>query len=127
MRAIVDRQEREMAWASAAHATLNYLWTALPAERENLRPYVGRAKSYRNDCGCTMGGIFVVGTLALLILYGLVFRGFDVQHWLLDMISAAACLLGAALIGKMIGIGLARIRLMLLGRDLRTRYHGLVS
>jgi hypothetical protein len=127
MRAVVDRQEHKTARTSGAHATLNYLWTAFPSESENLRPYIERAKAYRNDCGCTLGGIFVVGTFAALILYGFVFRGFELRHWLIDTVSAAACLLGAALVGKMTGIGLARIRLILLGHELRTRYHGLVS
>jgi hypothetical protein len=69
-----------------------------------------------------MGGIFVVGALALLILYGFVYRGFSIEHWLRDAVGAAACLCGAALIGKLIGIGLARARLMFLGRELRRRY-----
>ena len=106
----------------AASETLSHLWATLPAERETLRVYVERAKAYRNDCGCAVGGICVVATLAMLILYGFVYRRFDVEHWLLETISATVCLFGAGLLGKMMGIGLARIRLILLGRDLRNRY-----
>jgi len=81
-----------------------------------------RAKSYQNDCGCAMGGFLVVITFAVLILYGFVNRLFDVQHLLHDAVSAAACLLGAAILGKLMGIGFSRIRLVLLGRELLRRY-----
>ena len=108
----------------AASEFLNRLWTSLPAERETLRRYAARAKSYRNECGCAMGGAFIAVTLTALILYGLVYRGFSWDHWLIDLVSATACLFGASILGKMLGIGLARIRLILLGRELHRRYRG---
>jgi len=40
---------------NASSETLSRLWAEFPAERETLRPYVDRAKSYRNECGCAMG------------------------------------------------------------------------
>lgn len=115
---------RNTSWQYAYSDTLSHLWATFPAERETLRAYVDRAKAYRNDCGCTLGGIFVVVTLAILILYGFGYRRLSVGHLLLDAVWATACLCSAALLGKMMGIGLARIRLMLLGRELRSRYHG---
>jgi hypothetical protein len=107
---------------SAASEILRYRWVANPAEREALRSYVDRAKAYRNECGCAMGGTFVAATLVTLILYGFLFRQFTIEHWFLDAVVSAACLFGAAFLGKTTGIGLARFRLMLLGRELRLRY-----
>lgn len=101
---------------------LSYLWLSLPTERKNLRIYLDRAKSYRNDCGCAMGGIFIVGTLAVLLIYGFVYRNYNDGHWFLQLIFAAACLFAAALLGKMTGIGIARLKLIFLGRELRRRY-----
>ena len=119
---IVPHPRRNPRRRYAASETLSHLWAAFPAERESLRAYVDRAKSYRNECGCATGGMFVVAAIALLIFYGFVYRGFSVEHWLLDSVSAVACLFAAAIVGKMFGIGLARVRLMLLGRELRNRY-----
>ena len=36
-------------------AFLERLWHALPNERDRLRPYVEKAKAYRNECGCVTG------------------------------------------------------------------------
>jgi uncharacterized integral membrane protein len=93
-----------------------HLWAALPGEREALRPYIDRAKSYRNDCGCAVAGICVLLTLAILIFVGRGHRSFSLQHALVDVALAIACLLVAAVAGKLVGVGLARIRLALLGR-----------
>jgi hypothetical protein len=69
-----------------------------------------------------MGAIFVIATLAILVFYGFVFHGFSIQHWLTDALWAAGSLLGSAMLGKLAGIGLARIRLVLLVREVRNRY-----
>ena len=106
----------------AASDLLRHLWAEFPAERDGLRIYVDRAKSYRNDCGCAMGGFFVVAALLGLLLYGFGYGGFSADQWLLDAAQTAAGLLGAMFIGKITGIGFARIRLVLLGRELRSRY-----
>jgi hypothetical protein len=111
----------------AATRTLGHLWLAFPGEHDTLRPYVDRAKSYRNDCGCAAGGFFVAVTIVTLIFYGIAYRGYYVDHWLAGLISAAAYLFGAAFAGKMLGIGLARVRLVLLGHELRRRYAAILS
>lgn len=107
----------------AASEVLGHLWIAFPAERKTLLEYADRAKSYRSDCGCAVGGAFVVATLALLVLYGLAFHEFTLGHWLRDTLFGIASLLAAAFAGKIAGIGIARMRLVLLGRELRKRFH----
>jgi hypothetical protein len=102
---------------------LEQLWRALPDEREKLRPYVEKAKSYRNECGCAMGGIFLIGALALLILDGLSFHGISGGGWLARALCGSAFVFGASILGKAIGIGVARMRLALVYRKVRIRYH----
>ncbi|HEV3038300.1 MAG TPA: hypothetical protein VHA33_11035 [Candidatus Angelobacter sp.] len=99
------------------------LWNALRDEREKLLPYVGKAKSYRNECGCTMGGVFAIGALMLLILRGIFFTHAGGGHWHAAILQGTAFVFGACMLGKGTGIGIARIRLGLLYRDLRLRYH----
>ncbi len=106
-----------------ARHTLERLLHSFPEERESLRPYVDRAKAYSNECGCSMGGAFMVGSLGLLILYGLLFNGFGRGNLLTDALWGTAFVFGAGIVGKLTGIGIARIRLAMLYRHLRIRYH----
>jgi hypothetical protein len=101
---------------------LERLWQALPNERDRLRPYVEKAKAYRNECGCVMGGVFFIGALALLVLDGLYFHEITDGGWVGATLRGAALVFGASLLGKAIGIGIARLRLALTYRELRTRY-----
>jgi hypothetical protein len=99
------------------------LWSALPEEREKLLPYVEKAKSFRNECGCTLGGVFAVGSMVLLVLRGLFFTHAGGGHWIIAILQGTAFVFGACILGKGAGIGIARIRLGLLYRELRLRYY----
>lgn len=100
----------------------DYLLQSHPEERENLRPYLDRAKAYRNDCGCSMGGAFLLGALVLLGFHGFLFQGFERVGWLPEVLWGIAFIFCAGVVGKLIGIGIARIRLALLHRQLRLTY-----
>jgi hypothetical protein len=101
---------------------LDQLWRALPSERGNLRPYVERAKAYRNECGCSTGAVFFGASLLVLVVRGVFFH-FAANGGSLSAIFGATLLVfGAAIVGKAVGIGVARIRLLLLYRDLHIRY-----
>jgi VIT1/CCC1 family predicted Fe2+/Mn2+ transporter len=101
---------------------LERLWQALPNERDTLHPYVEKAKGYRNECGCMMGGAFFIGALTLLICDFLFFHQIVGGNWLAAVLRIAAFVLGASMLGKAIGISIARIRLALTYRELRLRY-----
>lgn len=101
--------------------TLERLLQSLPADRENLRPYVDRAKVYRNECGCSMGGAFMVISLGLLITRFLL-DGIGKGNVLIGLFWGTLFVFSASLIGKLIGIGVARIRLALLYRHLHRIY-----
>jgi hypothetical protein len=106
----------------SASRILTRVWVASPEERAVLRGYLDRVKVYRNECGCALGGVFGALVLLVLIVYDFGYGGFSLQHWFNDTARAIACLFAAVLIGKATGIGVARIRLVLLGRELRARY-----
>ena len=105
-----------------ASLTIERLLDSFPEERENLRPYVDRAKAYANECGCTMGGVFAMVSVGLLIAYYLFFDGFGAGNLIVNGLTMATLVFSAGITGKLIGIGLARIRLALLYRQLHTRY-----
>ena len=104
-----------------ASQTLDRLLHSFPEERENLRPYVDRAKAYSNECGCTMGGAFSVAALALVIVHFLL-NGLFKGSVLSEIVWGTTFVFGASIVGKTLGITIARIRLALLYRQLQTLY-----
>ena len=103
---------------------LERLLAARPDRRDALRPYVQQAKRLRNECGCAMSGAFLVGAIGLLIVHYLFFRDIIRVSLPGEVLAAVAFVFGAGLIGKAVGIGIARARLVLLYRHLRVRYRG---
>jgi hypothetical protein len=87
-----------------------------------LRPYVERAAAYSNECGCGMGGAFLIGSIGVLFLYGFFFKGFGGDNLLTEALCGIAFVFTASIVGKLTGIGIARIRLALLYRHLRVKY-----
>lgn len=109
--------------ASHAHMNiLDQLWHTLPSERENLRPYVERAKAYRHECGCSMGAAFFGASLLLLVVRAVFFHLAASGRWYSVTFHEILLVFGAAILGKAVGIAAARIRLLLLYRDLHVRY-----
>ncbi len=98
------------------------LWLTMPDERPKLQPYIEKAKLFRNECGCTMGGFFLVATFVCLILDGLYFHVISGVGWITTLLRGAALVFGASILGKVIGIAIARLRLGLVYRELRLQY-----
>src|SRR5262245_4805877 len=83
-----------------------------------IRDYVRQANQMRGECGCAMGGKFFLAAAAVALVY-LVHRIQSspsdlVKQTLLALVGVFAC----SLVGKFIGIGMARIRLAFLHRQL---------
>jgi hypothetical protein len=93
-----------------------------PQDRDTLHRYVQRAKVYRNECGCAMSGVFLVAASAFLAFDFLWFRGPVHDGLILQLFAGAAFVFGSAVVGKLTGKGIARLRLALLYRDLRIRF-----
>ena len=108
--------------STSSRSILERLWQTLPDERENLRPYVEKAKSYRNECGCELGGVFLVGALAFLLFDIIFIHRISGGGWLAGTLHGSAFVLGTSILGKAIGIGVARMRLAMVYRGLRNRY-----
>lgn len=87
-----------------------------------LQTYVYRAKTYRDACGCAMGGVFFLLALGSSITYAVLHHQLSTENGLMKGIFLIAASCGAALLGKIVGIGVARLRLFLLERELLRRY-----
>lgn len=81
-----------------------------------------RAIAYHRDCGCAMGGAFMVVTAALVVLDVLFVHRFSLEH---ALVGTAAVFVAAAL-GKAFGLGLAAMRLVVLRRTIVARTRHLV-
>lgn len=101
---------------------LDQLWRTHPSMREELHPYAEKARAYRNECGCSMGAAFFSLSIVILVIRSAVFHFAVNGRWVMAIVHAILLMLGAAILGKLVGIGVARIRLFLLYRDLRNRY-----
>jgi hypothetical protein len=108
--------------SESSESVLEQIWKTSPDEREKLRPYVERAKSYRNECGCEMGGVFFTGAVVIVILDLFLIHGISGGGWLTGALRGSAFVFCASLLGKAIGIGVARLRLALMYKELRHQY-----
>ncbi|MDQ3982776.1 MAG: hypothetical protein M3271_08885 [Actinomycetota bacterium] len=71
-----------------------------------------RIAALDDECGCTMGGIFLGVAAGLAVAYFLIGGGFGLGSGL----SAAGFVFGASLLGKAFGLGAAKLRLLRLQR-----------
>jgi hypothetical protein len=86
-------------------------------DKENTDFYLKKIQNYESECGCLHGAILTVLGAVTFILYTLAFdwtSGSVMVHGL----SGVLFIFLAAGVGKVIGIGLARLRLQLLYRFL---------
>ena len=76
-----------------------------------------RLASLSAECGCTMGGISLAVALAAAVLYFLTIGTLDLASGL----QAAAIVFGASVTGKLLALGVARLRMIRLRRLLAAR------
>lgn len=94
---------------------------ALAVRLPDSDPWKTRARStiaaLGEDCGCSMGGAFfgvaAVAAIAVLLASGMPGAG--------ALLLAIAAVIGAGFVGKLVGLGVARARLIWLGRSIRSR------
>jgi hypothetical protein len=76
-----------------------------------------RAAGFDHECGCAMGGIFLIAAAVLAAGYLLLN-----QHVTIGTLPAAAgFVFASAIAGKLIGLLVARIRISLLHREVSVR------
>ena len=98
-------------------ATIGELVTQLalePAERADVQTRVGR---YNRDCGCAMGGAFMVAALLTSAVYIVVTARFAIGVIGAGIGFVVVC----SLLGKAFGLVMASVRLGLLRRSLARR------
>jgi len=94
---------------------------AFPEMREEIAREVARAARLRNECGCTAGAAVALASLVAVLIE---FHTHPV--WMPSLPARLGLGLGvvfvSALIGKVGGIAIARLRVALLYRRLRKKY-----
>ncbi len=86
--------------------------------------FVSKIKVYKNECGCKLGGIFAVSAIIICVLYSVLFFNPISVFANIKMIAWSAMVtMAAGLVGKGIGIGVARIKLMVLYRIVLNVHH----
>lgn len=107
-------RRRFMARTSAAVDQLAGQLALESSERSDLQARMAR---YNRECGCSLGGLFMVAALLAAIAYIVVTADFS--------ISAAgagiALVIVSSLLGKSLGLAVASVRLELLRRSLSRR------
>lgn len=76
-----------------------------------------RIAALANDCGCTMGGVFLVGAGLLAVAWFVAGGRLGIG----EMALAGGLVVLASFIGKGIGLALARVRLLWMRRVLTAR------
>ena len=92
------------------------LISELQSEQESFKDYRSKALKYYHECGCSTGGFFLLAAFLCSIGYwifvSITFQVFVKSFILIFIISV---------IGKLLGISVARIRLLLLYSSLRKK------
>lgn len=72
--------------------------------------YQRKIDKYRKDCGCALGGVFLVTATLLYTVYVITSRSYNLHAVLVGF----GVVFASAVSGKLIGIGIARIKLIFL-------------
>jgi len=88
----------------------------LEIDQQTKAVYRKRAEKYFNDCGCSLGAFFLVAALAFLVFHWLYFG-----EPFLSSFTSTLLVFPAAILGKLLGIGIGRIRLFVLFKKLSRR------
>jgi hypothetical protein len=91
-------------------ALVDGLLARLPADDPDRAALQARTAAYGQECGCTMGAMFLAGSFPLALAYFVLTGGLSVGR----SIAGILFLLVAALSGKAVGLALAKLRLALL-------------
>lgn len=97
------------------------LLISFPRDREEILHHADNMRKYSSECGCSLGALFLAASLAAYALY-LFFWDLSAAHLPRDILWGMLFIFVSSIVGKLIGIGIARIRLALLYRYLSTKY-----
>jgi hypothetical protein len=98
------------------------LLNSFPSDGEGRSLYLENAKKYSTECGCSLGAKFLAASIGVFIVYLFLSHDFGLETLIKQMLFGTFFVFTASIVGKLIGIGIARIRLVLLYRYLVTKY-----
>jgi hypothetical protein len=96
---------------------------SIPNDDETKIRYVEKIKKYRNECGCSWGANFLMASLGGIIMYLIFYFDWQNVNPFKLILTVALPIFISSGIGKMIGIGLAKIKLQLLYKSLINQYN----
>jgi len=99
------------------------LLDSFPNDREKILLYVDRVKKYSNECGCSMGAKFLMASIGIFLIYFFHSNDCGIANLLKEFLFGMLFIFTSSIIGKLIGIGIARIRLARLSKYLIGKYH----
>ena len=109
---------RGFPWTRSVIATLvDDLLTGISRDDPERFELVARARKHSRDCGCAMGGAF----LGVAVLLTLVYVAATLEVSVRGVFAGALFVVVAALLGKLIGLLLAWVKLVVLYRSLSRR------
>ena len=87
--------------------------THLPVDEQVKENYRERASRYFNECGCSSGSFYLILSLIFSIIYTVYFD----QRFFLS-VKGILIILGITVFGKLVGKGIARMKLFVLFNSL---------
>lgn len=102
--------------------TVDALLARLPSDDPEKPALQARASGYSRACGCSTGALFLVASTILAAVYFAAGGELAVR----TVLAGIGFVLAASLLGKIVGLATATLRLRLLGRsiDRRLRHEG---
>jgi hypothetical protein len=98
------------------------LLNSFPNDREEIFLYMDKVKKYSSECGCSMGAKFLMVSIGIFLIYFFRSNDFGVANLLKEFLLGILFIFTSSIIGKLIGIGIARLRLVLLSKYLIRKY-----
>jgi len=98
------------------------LLSSFPNDRQEIHLHVDRLKKYKDECGCSMGAKFLIASMGIFIIYFFHSHHFGIVDLLQQILLGIFSIFTSSIVGKIIGIGIARIRLALLYKHLFAKY-----
>jgi multidrug efflux pump subunit AcrB len=110
-----------LVWSKSRTVTsVDALIARIPADDPAYAQARDRARSFAQDCGCSMGATFMAVAMAVAIVRWIIVPSFEPA----GALYALGSVVTAAVVGKAVGLALARVRLSLLQRSLAREWQG---
>ncbi|HWZ02681.1 MAG TPA: hypothetical protein VNX40_03660 [Mucilaginibacter sp.] len=105
--------------------TINSILNAIPDNEIDRAYYAGKIKKYSTECGCSTGAAFLFAAAGFLIYWLFIHVGWKNIHLVKSLWQGCLFIFLSALLGKALGIGIAKIRLLILYYSLtkKHKYH----